>query len=89
MGGASGAVVAIGIYCHQYLPPRVDRQGFVHRFGIWTGILLVYYLVLGLHASYDTAKAIQAKATEDGAYRKVEEGQDSSTTKLGSDAAST
>lgn len=78
------ASIAINIF----LLGSIDKDSFI-RFGIWTGILLVYYLVLGLHASYDTAKAIQAKATEDGAYRKVEEGQDSSTTKLGSDAAST
>ncbi|CAH2040943.1 unnamed protein product, partial [Thlaspi arvense] len=38
------------------------------RFGVWTGLLLVYYFLFGLHASYDTAKEME------GRWRKIEEG---------------
>ncbi|KAG6642044.1 cationic amino acid transporter 1-like [Carya illinoinensis] len=33
----------------------VEKKSF-ERFGIWTLIILVYYFLFGLHASYDTAK---------------------------------
>ncbi|XP_068653897.1 cationic amino acid transporter 1-like [Aristolochia californica] len=61
------ASVAINIF----LLGSIDRASFV-RFGVWTAILLVYYLLFGLHASYDTAMAIarDANPTE----RVVEEG---------------
>lgn len=34
------------------------------RFGLWTAILLVYYFFIGLHASYDVAKALKEKEKE-------------------------
>uniref|UniRef100_A0A0D3HWN7 Cationic amino acid transporter C-terminal domain-containing protein n=1 Tax=Oryza barthii TaxID=65489 RepID=A0A0D3HWN7_9ORYZ len=40
------------------------------RFGVWTAALLAYYFFFGLHASYDTAKALAAEV----AAGKVEEG---------------
>ncbi|XP_073100678.1 cationic amino acid transporter 1-like [Elaeis guineensis] len=39
-----------------FLLGSIDRASFV-RFGVWTVVLLVYYFFIGLHASYDTAKA--------------------------------
>ncbi|KAE9602879.1 hypothetical protein Lal_00049404 [Lupinus albus] len=50
----------------------IDMASFI-RFGIWTWFLFVYYLLFGLHASYDTTKESEAKcgAKE---WNKVEEG---------------
>ncbi|XP_065882249.1 cationic amino acid transporter 1-like [Euphorbia lathyris] len=55
-----------------FLLGSIDRDSFI-RFGIWTLVLLVYYLLFGLHAVYDTAKASQKntagfKAMEEGAH---------------------
>ncbi|CAH9111830.1 unnamed protein product [Cuscuta europaea] len=52
-----------------FLLGSIDKNAFV-RFGIWTAILLVYYLFFGLHASYDTAKELE-KSSEG---VKVEDG---------------
>lgn len=46
---------SLSIAINIFLLGSLDTQSFV-RFGIWTGILLLYYLLFGLHASYDTAK---------------------------------
>ncbi|RWW35984.1 hypothetical protein BHE74_00059030 [Ensete ventricosum] len=51
------ASIAINIF----LLGSIDGLSFM-RFGIWTALLLVYYFFLGLHASYDTAKAAAAAA---------------------------
>ena len=32
------------------------------RFGIWTLVLLVYYIFVALHASYDAAKETESTA---------------------------
>lgn len=52
------ASIAINIF----LLGSIDGRSFA-RFGIWTVIILVYYFLFGLHASYDTAKASQAAAS--------------------------
>ncbi|KAJ1418442.1 Cationic amino acid transporter, C-terminal [Sesbania bispinosa] len=39
-----------------FLLGTLDKASF-KRFGMWTAILVVYYLLVGLHASYDIAKA--------------------------------
>ncbi|CAN6449193.1 unnamed protein product [Victoria cruziana] len=41
-----------------FLLGSIDARSFM-RFGVWTAFLLVYYLLVGLHASYDTAKAYE------------------------------
>lgn len=51
------ASIAINIF----LLGSIDAKSF-ERFGIWSAALLVYYLFVGLHASYDEAKAIAAEA---------------------------
>ncbi|KAG2547233.1 cationic amino acid transporter 1-like [Panicum virgatum] len=60
------ASIAINVF----LLGSIDSKSFM-RFGIWTAALLVYYLFVGLHASYDTAKAL---AAESAVTAKVEEG---------------
>ncbi|KAG2536417.1 cationic amino acid transporter 1-like [Panicum virgatum] len=60
------ASIAINVF----LLGSIDSKSFM-RFGIWTAALLVYYLFVGLHASYDTAKAL---AAESALTAKVEEG---------------
>ncbi|THU61611.1 hypothetical protein C4D60_Mb07t25150 [Musa balbisiana] len=59
------ASIAINIF----LLGSIDGLSFM-RFSIWTALLLVYYFFLGLHASYDTAKAAAAAATAEGANRR-------------------
>jgi APA family basic amino acid/polyamine antiporter len=38
----------------------IDKASFI-RFGIWSAIILLYYLFFGLHLSYDKAKAAMEK----------------------------
>ncbi|XP_047952382.1 cationic amino acid transporter 1, partial [Salvia hispanica] len=47
--------IAINIF----LLGSIDGKSFV-RFMVWTCFLLVYYLLFGLHASYDTAKMYES-----------------------------
>ncbi|GMN54621.1 hypothetical protein TIFTF001_023742 [Ficus carica] len=57
------------IAINMFLLGSIDRASF-ERFAVWTGIILVYYFLFGLHASYDTAKE-----TGDGAqWKTIEEG---------------
>lgn len=59
------ASIAINIF----LLGSIDGKSFM-RFGIWTALLLLYYFFVGLHATYDTAKAAEAAA----AGKTMEEG---------------
>ena len=63
------ASIAINIF----LLGSIDQASF-GRFGIWTGLLLIYYLLFGLHASYDTAKEMGEKRIQNGTWKKMEEG---------------
>ncbi|KAL0363621.1 UNVERIFIED_CONTAM: Cationic amino acid transporter 1 [Sesamum calycinum] len=83
-GISKSASIAINIF----LLGSIDKHSF-ERFAAWTALLLVYYLFFGLHASYDTAKAFDVKAGQEGMYRKVEEGQVSSATISGFDGVDT
>lgn len=56
------ASIAVNVF----LLGSIDEASFV-RFGVWTALLLVYYFLFGLHASYDTAKAYGVKSVEEGA----------------------
>lgn len=49
---------SIGI--NVFLLGSIDMASF-KRFGLWTAVLLVYYLFVGLHASYDIAKVHMEK----------------------------
>ncbi|XP_057971348.1 cationic amino acid transporter 1 [Malania oleifera] len=66
---------AASIFINIFLLGSIDKDSFV-RFGVWTGLLLLYYLFVGLHASYDTAKAYEGKARETTTqhWNRVEEG---------------
>ncbi|XP_050220108.1 cationic amino acid transporter 1-like [Mercurialis annua] len=44
-----------------FIMGSIDGASFI-RFSIWTGVLLVYYFVVELHASYDAAKKLQVEA---------------------------
>ncbi|XP_075664341.1 cationic amino acid transporter 1-like [Castanea sativa] len=61
---------SLSIAINIFLLGSIDRASF-ERFGLWTLIILVYYFLFGLHASYDTAKeassAKQMKNVEEGA----------------------
>lgn len=72
------ASIAINIF----LLGSIDKKSF-ERFGIWTGFLLVYYFFLGLHASYDTAKASGENKIGQGWKQMEEGGISNSTTESG------
>ncbi|WVZ91258.1 hypothetical protein U9M48_037454 [Paspalum notatum var. saurae] len=58
------------IFINVFLLGSMDGASFT-RFAIWTAALLAYYFLVGLHASYDTAKALAADAEA----ARVEEGR--------------
>ncbi|KAK8626577.1 hypothetical protein V6N13_134217 [Hibiscus sabdariffa] len=62
------ASIAVNIF----LLGSIDGASFA-RFGIWTVVLLVYYFLFGLHASYDTAKESAENRIGEG-LKKAEEG---------------
>ncbi|PON54751.1 Amino acid/polyamine transporter [Parasponia andersonii] len=71
------ASIAINIF----LLGSIDKASFV-RFGLWTGFILIYYFLFGLHASYESAKEYEEKGSEDETQlKKVEEGNMSSAVK--------
>ena len=78
---------SLSIVINIFLLGSIDRKSYI-RFAVWTGFLLVYYVLLGLHASYDTTKEFdQSKHSHDSdpkvakQWNKMEQGaveQDSS-----------
>ena len=67
---------SLSIAINIFLLGSIDKDSFI-RFGVWTGFLLVYYMLLGLHASYDTAKGFESQKSSvdvDKHWNKVEEG---------------
>lgn len=62
------------IFLNIFLLGSIDKDSYI-RFIIWTGFLLVYYVFVGLHASYDTAMESKNKLPEEEEKAKrVEEG---------------
>ena len=55
-----------------FLLGSLDKASF-RRFGVWTAILLVYYLFVGLHASYDMAKIQKKQRLEAKTESKLDE----------------
>ncbi|XP_050894961.1 cationic amino acid transporter 1 [Lathyrus oleraceus] len=51
---------SLSIAINIFLLGSIDKDSYV-RFGIWTGILLVYYILIGLHASYDASKEVESR----------------------------
>ncbi|XP_043699640.1 cationic amino acid transporter 1-like isoform X2 [Telopea speciosissima] len=64
---------SISISMNIFLLGSIDRDSFT-RFGVWTGLLLVYYFFFGLHATYDTAKELAEKRVQDTKSTEIEEG---------------
>ncbi|XP_020215819.1 cationic amino acid transporter 1 [Cajanus cajan] len=67
---------SLSIAINIFLLGSIDRDSFI-RFGVWTGLLLVYYVLLGLHASYDTAKGFESQKSSvqvEKEWNQVEEG---------------
>ncbi|XP_026390836.1 cationic amino acid transporter 1-like [Papaver somniferum] len=62
------------IAMNMFLLGSLDAASFI-RFGIWTAILLVYYFLVGLHASYDSAKEVSRGKEEDAKLENLEAGQ--------------
>ncbi|XP_060193727.1 cationic amino acid transporter 1-like [Lycium barbarum] len=52
------ASIAINVF----IMSSIDGASFM-RFSVWTVILLVYYLLVGLHATYDAARESESKGT--------------------------
>ncbi|KAF5736371.1 Amino acid transporter 1 [Tripterygium wilfordii] len=68
---------SVSIFINIFLLGSIDGASF-GRFAVWTVVLLVYYFLFGLHASYDTAMEFK-EATKDGnGWKKIEEGAVSS-----------
>ncbi|KAM6575525.1 hypothetical protein CsatA_023852 [Cannabis sativa] len=65
--------IAINIF----LLGSIDKDSFV-RFAMWTGVMLVYYFLFGLHASYDSAKEYENKILEEGDVSSVVKDSDHS-----------
>ncbi|GAB2297475.1 catalase A [Dionaea muscipula] len=69
------------ILINMFLLSSIDKDSFI-RFGVWSAVLMVYYMFIGLHASYDTVKASREEkkdvqsATK---FSKVEQGGGPST----------
>ncbi|KAI4312427.1 hypothetical protein MLD38_037237 [Melastoma candidum] len=61
------------IFINIFLLGSIDKDSYI-RFAMWTGLLIVYYVLVGLHASYDTAKAAERKRNQGEAQSKLEEG---------------
>ncbi|KAL1833971.1 hypothetical protein DCAR_0104105 [Daucus carota subsp. sativus] len=70
------ASIAINIF----LLGSIDSASFV-RFGVWTVLLLIYYIFFGLHASYDIAKEYEGKDYAM-TLKKTEEGNTLSTASM-------
>lgn len=61
---------SLSIAINIFLLGTIDKKSYI-RFTIWTGFLLVYYVLLGLHASYDTAKEFDQSIHSHGSDQKV------------------
>ncbi|XP_074272480.1 cationic amino acid transporter 1 [Silene latifolia] len=74
---------SISIMINIFLLGSIDKDSFI-RFAVWTGLLLVYYFLFGLHASYDTAMEMKKIREKENAIDlgKIEEGK---STKLDGD----
>ncbi|KDP34957.1 hypothetical protein JCGZ_09245 [Jatropha curcas] len=55
-----------------FLLGSIDAKSF-ERFGIWTAVLLIYYFLFGLHATYDAAKESKVRRNA-GGWKELEEG---------------
>lgn len=56
---------SLSIAMNAFLLGSIDKLSFA-RFGVWTLLILVYYFLFGLHASYDTAINTDENSSEKG-----------------------
>ncbi|MCO5610554.1 hypothetical protein L7F22_064793 [Adiantum nelumboides] len=56
---------SLSIAMNMFLLGSIDKLSFV-RFAVWTLLILVYYVLFGLHASYDTAVNSKESLSEEG-----------------------
>ncbi|MCO5561953.1 hypothetical protein L7F22_015579 [Adiantum nelumboides] len=56
---------SLSIAMNIFLLGSIDKLSFV-RFAVWTLLILVYYVLFGLHASYDTAVDSEESLSEEG-----------------------
>ncbi|KAJ4976875.1 hypothetical protein NE237_001981 [Protea cynaroides] len=64
---------AVSILINIFLLGSIDAASFI-RFAVWTTGLLVYYLLFGLHASYDAAMETNERMANAAKPQKMEEG---------------
>eukprot|EP01018_Ginkgo_biloba_P025879 Gb_30793 [translate_table: standard] len=64
---------SLSIATNVFLMGSLDPQAFI-RFGICTVVMLVYYLLFGLHATYDSAIKPGAQANVEDGVLKIENG---------------
>ena len=64
---------SISIFINIFLLGSIDKDSFI-RFAFWTVLLLVYYVLLGLHASYDKAKEFEAQSSAQRGVNTLEDG---------------
>ncbi|KAF7842175.1 cationic amino acid transporter 1-like [Senna tora] len=57
-------VPSLSVAMNVFIMGSIDVESFV-RFLIWTGLLLIYYLFVALHASYDAAQEIKEVNDDD------------------------
>nr|KAJ0190746.1 hypothetical protein LSAT_V11C800394370 [Lactuca sativa] len=69
---------AASIGVNLFIMGSIDGASFL-RFLAWTGLLLVYYFLVGLHASYDASKGGGGDGDGDGSKTDVEGGGVSAT----------
>ncbi|KAH7435331.1 hypothetical protein KP509_06G060400 [Ceratopteris richardii] len=63
---------SLSILINIFLLASIDKLSFI-RFAVWTHLKLIYYLFVGLHASYDVASntVIEESCTEEGKNSNV------------------
>lgn len=61
-------VPSLSIATNSFLLGSLDKDSYI-RFGVWTFLMLIYYVFYGLHASYDAAQDVKPTQT------KLEEGE--------------
>ncbi|KAH7291872.1 hypothetical protein KP509_29G039300 [Ceratopteris richardii] len=57
-------IPSLSIIMNVFLLGSIDKLSFV-RFALWTLLILIYYLLFGLHASYDMASEMKEKNIEE------------------------
>ncbi|GAB2220345.1 hypothetical protein Drorol1_Dr00007991 [Drosera rotundifolia] len=65
-------VPSASILINMFLLSSIDKDSFI-RFGVWSALLLVYYVFIGLHASYDTVMASEEEKKSATSAKKLSE----------------